>query len=51
MLDVIWDLDDDLDGNVEHIRQHGLTKDDVAHALENPIRREDSRSAAHPIDH
>ena len=26
---VVWDLDDDLDGNVQHIAEHGLTIDDV----------------------
>jgi hypothetical protein len=30
---VIWDLDDDPDGNVVHIAEHDLTKDDVLDAL------------------
>ena len=27
---LIWDLDDDEEGNVLHIAEHGLTKDEVA---------------------
>ncbi len=26
---LIWDLDDDPDGNVEHCAQHGVTKEEV----------------------
>ena len=26
---VVWDLEDDLDGNVEHVLQHGFTMDEV----------------------
>jgi hypothetical protein len=35
-LDVWWDLDDDPDGNVQHIAQHGLTKEEVEDVLLNP---------------
>ncbi len=43
---IIWDDDDDPDGNVQHIAQHGLTVEDVEHVLENPedettLRRSD----------
>ncbi len=33
---VIWDMDDDPTGNVVHIAEHDLTKDDVLHALNDP---------------
>ncbi len=28
-LGIIWDLDDDPDGNVQHIAQHGITKEEA----------------------
>ena len=33
---VWWDLDDEPDGNVEHIAEHGLTKEEVEDVLGNP---------------
>ena len=35
---VLWDLDDDPDGNVQHIAEHGLTIDEVE-AMPKRIRR------------
>lgn len=47
---VIWDLDDDRSGNVAHIAEHGLTKDDVHHALNDPGMRTDvSRTSGNAI--
>ena len=47
---VIWDLDDDPDGNVVHIAEHDLTKDDVLDALNDPNMKTDvSRSSGHAI--
>jgi len=48
-IDIIWDLDDDPAGNVRHIADHGLTKDDVRWVLENPLRREESWSSGRPM--
>jgi hypothetical protein len=48
-LDIIWDLDDDPDGNVQHISEHGFTKDDVRWVLENPVRHDVSRSSGRPL--
>lgn len=48
-IDIIWDLDDDPEGNVQHIAEHGLTKDDVRWVLENPARHEVSRSSGRPL--
>jgi hypothetical protein len=47
---VIWDLDDDLSGNVVHIAEHDLTKDDVLDALNDPNMRTDiGRTSGHAI--
>jgi hypothetical protein len=35
MLSVIWDSDDDPRGNVQHIAQNGVTKDEVEEVLDN----------------
>ena len=48
-IDIIWDLDDDPAGNVQHISQHGLTKDDVRWVLEHPMVHEVSRSSGRPL--
>ena len=32
---VIWDLDDDPQGNVQYIAQHGITKDEYEEVLDN----------------
>ncbi|MGA2618550.1 MAG: hypothetical protein ABSF26_13135 [Thermoguttaceae bacterium] len=37
-LQVIWDDDDQPDGNVQHVAEHGLTKEDVEYVLENPTK-------------
>ncbi|MBY0525698.1 MAG: hypothetical protein K2R98_19995 [Gemmataceae bacterium] len=42
---IIWDLDDDEDGNVQHIAEHGVTKEEVASVLQNrnnPVEESDS---------
>jgi hypothetical protein len=31
--DIIWDLDDDPDGNVQHCDEHGVTKEEVEEVL------------------
>jgi hypothetical protein len=43
--DVIWDLVDDPDGNMQHIAEHGLTQDDVEHAIVNASRHDVSESS------
>jgi len=42
---LIWDLDDDPEGNIQHIAEHDLTKDEVEDVLlnsENPEAASDS---------
>jgi hypothetical protein len=46
---IIWDLDDDPDGNVQHIAEHDLTKDEVDDVLAEPQARSISRSSGLPI--
>jgi len=46
---IIWDMDDDPDGNVQHIAQHDLTKEEVEDALAEPEGRSTSRSSGLPI--
>jgi hypothetical protein len=46
---IIWDLDDDPNGNVRHVAEHGLTPyevDDVLYAAEN---LEHSQSSGSPV--
>jgi len=45
----IWDLDDDPEGNVQHIAEHGITKEEVEEVFERPVGIESSRSSGLPI--
>ena len=45
---IIWDDEENLDGNVRHIAEHGLTIDDVEYVLENPSAEGKSRSSRRP---
>jgi hypothetical protein len=44
----IWDLDDDPAGNVQHIAENDLTKEDVQFVLDNPESHGVSRSSGRP---
>jgi hypothetical protein len=46
---IIWDPDDDLAGNVQHIAEHDLSKEEVEEVLIDPERRGMSRSSGLPI--
>ncbi len=46
---IIWDMDDDPDGNVHHIAEHDLTKEEVEDALAEPEGRSTSRNSGLPI--
>ena len=49
MINVWWDLDDEIDGNVQHIAVHGITKEEVEEVLGHPHHRtEISRSSGRP---
>jgi hypothetical protein len=45
---ILWDPDDDPDGNVQHIADHGLSKDDVEWVLGAPTSEGASRSSGLP---
>jgi uncharacterized DUF497 family protein len=45
---IIWDDDENPDGNVQHIAEHGLTVEDVEHVLENSAEESRSRSTNRP---
>ena len=46
---ILWDLDEDPDGNVQHIADHGITKEEVEEVLQNPDGLDASRSTRRPI--
>ncbi len=45
----MWDADDDPHGNVQHIANNFLTKDDMQWVLNRPERRAKSRSSGRPM--
>lgn len=46
---IIWDEEDDPEGNVAHISEHGLTIDDVETVLAEPSSAGTSRSTGGPV--
>lgn len=46
---ILWDLDDDPDGNVQHCADHGITQDEVEEVLMSPIDADISRSSGRPV--
>jgi hypothetical protein len=44
----IWDDPDDLEGNVQHVAEHGLTIDDVEAVLQSPTREGRSQTTGRP---
>ena len=46
---VLWDMDDDPKGNVRHIAEHGLTKEDVDDILCGVHELDTSRRSGRPI--
>ncbi len=47
--DIIWDLDEDPDGNVAHVEEHGISKDEAEEVLRDPLSESVSRSSGRPI--
>ena len=48
-LSVLWDDENDHDGNAEHIAEHELTVEDVEYVLENPTSVGVSKSTGLPV--
>ena len=46
---ILWDLDDDPNGNVEHCAQHGVTKEEVEQVFQNATDADVSRSTGRPV--
>lgn len=46
---ILWDLDDDPDGNVEHCTEHGVTKEEVEEMFRNATDSDTSRSSGQPV--
>ncbi len=46
---IIWDLDDDPAGNVQHVAEHDLTKEEIEEVLGDPEHRSVSRSSGLPV--
>ena len=46
---IIWDLDDDPDGNVYHCAEHGVTKQEVEEVFQNATDADGSRSSGRPV--
>jgi uncharacterized DUF497 family protein len=46
---IIWDLDDDPDGNVQHCAEHGVSKKEVEEVICNGTDEDVSRSSARPV--
>ena len=46
---ILWDRDDDPFGNVEHIAQHRITKEEVEDVFQNPTGMDTSRSSGKPV--
>lgn len=46
---IIWDLEDDLDGNVQHCAAHGITKEEVEEVLRSATDADISRSSGLPV--
>ena len=43
---IVWDLDDDPDGNVQHCAEHGVAKEEV---FQNATDADISRSSGRPV--
>lgn len=46
---ILWDLDDDPDGNVQHCAEHGVTKDEIEEVFENAMDADISLSSGRPV--
>jgi hypothetical protein len=46
---IIWDLDDDPDGNVQHCAEHGVSKAEVEEILQTATDADLSRSSLRPV--
>jgi uncharacterized DUF497 family protein len=46
---ILWDLEDDPDGNVHHCAEHGISQEEVEEVLLNPTDSDVSESSGRPV--
>lgn len=46
---ILWDLDDDPDGNVQHCAEHGVTPQEVEDVFQNVTDRDLSHTSGRPV--
>jgi uncharacterized DUF497 family protein len=46
---ILWDLDDDPDGNVRHCAEHGVTVEEVEEVIASASDEDVSRSSGRPV--
>ena len=46
---IIWDLDDDPAGNVQHCADHGVSKEEFEEVIQNATDADISRSSGRPV--
>jgi uncharacterized DUF497 family protein len=46
---ILWDPEDDPEGNVRHCADHGVSKEEVEEVLENPTDGDVSRTSGRPV--
>lgn len=46
---IIWDLDDDTNGNVQHCAEHGVTREEVEVVFQNATDADISRSSGRRV--
>jgi uncharacterized DUF497 family protein len=46
---IVWDLDDDPDGNIQHCSLHGVTPEEVEEVFQNATDADVSRSSGRPV--
>jgi hypothetical protein len=46
---ILWDLDDDPSGNVQHCAEHDVTQEEVEEVLQNATDADISRSSDMPV--
>lgn len=49
LIDILWDLPEDPNGNIQHIAEHGLVPTDVEFVMNNPVKSGRSRSSGLPM--
>jgi len=46
---IIWDMEDDPEGNVRHCAEHGISKEEVEEVLQHATDVDLSRSSGRPV--